>query len=83
MARQGRQVVRVFGLQDRRSEGRARRWIVRWEVDGRRASRCSGATASGRRRAWATWLDRTEHPVRGRCRRRRVEAGVPASFSRP
>ncbi len=34
-----RQVVRVFGIQSRRAEGRARPWVVRWEVDGRRASR--------------------------------------------
>ena len=34
-----RQVVRVFGIQSRRGEGRAKPWVVRWEVDGRRASR--------------------------------------------
>lgn len=34
-----RQIVRVFGVQDRRSAGRAKPWVVRWEVDGRRTSR--------------------------------------------
>lgn len=34
-----RQSIRVFGVQDRRSGGRSKPWIVRWEVDGRRSSR--------------------------------------------
>ena len=34
-----RQMVRVFGIQSRRSEGRAKPWVVRWEIDGRRTSR--------------------------------------------
>jgi hypothetical protein len=39
LTRNGRQIVRIFGLQERRSEGRARRLIVRWEVDGKRFGR--------------------------------------------
>jgi integrase len=35
----GRQIVRVFNVQDRRSGGRSKPWVVRWEVDGRRTSR--------------------------------------------
>jgi hypothetical protein len=34
-----RQVVRVFNVQDRRSDGRPRPWLVRWEVDARRNTR--------------------------------------------
>ncbi len=36
----GRQVVRMFGVQDRRGDTRINQpWVVRWEVDGRRVSR--------------------------------------------
>ena len=48
-----RQIVRVFSVQDRRGAGRAKPWVVRWEVDGRRTSRAfktkALATAFGRK----------------------------------
>ncbi len=47
---QGPEQVQVFGIQDRRKNGKARPWIVRWKVEG---ASTSGRSVSGRRRTVA------------------------------